>query len=265
MTWPTTPVSTTSMDAGTDTPPRADILDMAQKVNQMIAMPPQESGRLIGVQVFDAPGSYTYTPTNGTNKVRVQCQAGGGAGGGCDAAGAGQSAVSTGGFAGAYFDIIISSLFSGATVIVGSGGAGVSGSNGGAGGNSEFTTGVVTRRAFGGSGGQKGVASSTFPKITQAGTDYAGLFILGSFQWVSANLGSPGGDGVSLSSLISGPGCGGASAMGTAATQKWYSSGSGGGSQGFGSGGSGCCVSPSNPARAGDAGQSGIVIVWEYA
>lgn len=37
MTWPTTAVSTTSMDAGTDTPPRADILDMAQKLNQIIA------------------------------------------------------------------------------------------------------------------------------------------------------------------------------------------------------------------------------------
>lgn len=37
MTWPTTAVDTTAMDAGTDTPPRAEFLSWAQKFNQIRA------------------------------------------------------------------------------------------------------------------------------------------------------------------------------------------------------------------------------------
>lgn len=37
MAWPTAAVSTTSLDAGTDAPPRAEFLSWAQKFNQLIA------------------------------------------------------------------------------------------------------------------------------------------------------------------------------------------------------------------------------------
>lgn len=37
MVWPTAAVSTTALDAGTDTPPRAEFLSWAQKFNQLIA------------------------------------------------------------------------------------------------------------------------------------------------------------------------------------------------------------------------------------
>lgn len=37
MTWPTSDVTTTALDAGTDTPPRAEFLSWAQKFNQMRA------------------------------------------------------------------------------------------------------------------------------------------------------------------------------------------------------------------------------------
>lgn len=37
MTWPSSDVNTTGMDAGTDTPPRAEILNWAQKFNQLRA------------------------------------------------------------------------------------------------------------------------------------------------------------------------------------------------------------------------------------
>lgn len=51
MPWPTVPVVTTGMDADTDTLPRSDILDHAQKFNQLIAM------RAVADGVCDLDGS----------------------------------------------------------------------------------------------------------------------------------------------------------------------------------------------------------------
>lgn len=52
MPWPTAPVTTTGMDADSDTLPRSDILDLATKFNQLIAM----RGAANGVCDLDGSG-----------------------------------------------------------------------------------------------------------------------------------------------------------------------------------------------------------------
>lgn len=62
MTWPTTPVSTVNLDAGTDSPAlaRADILGMAQKLNQAMAHPSAYAQTLL-----DDPDAATARTTLG--------------------------------------------------------------------------------------------------------------------------------------------------------------------------------------------------------
>lgn len=267
MTWPTVPIVTTSMDAGTDTPPRDQIKAMADAVNDMIATPPvvpPSSGRLLGVQEFTASGS--YVPTAGTSFIVVEMQGGGGAGGGCDAAPSGQSSVSSGGASGAYRKILLTSGFGPAsTVTIGAGGVAASAANGGNGGDTYFTTGATARRVNGGAGGTVGTASATYPRATNNSSSSASSSISGSYQSIEYVPGSPGGNGLALSTIISGPGAGAGTVFSAAAPQRYLASGTVGGSNGYGAGGSGGCVGPGNSALAGEAGQPGIVVVWEYA
>lgn len=140
MTWPTAPVSTTNTDASSDSPAnaRADILDLQQKVNEMIAVEPV--GRLIGVRVFSTPGASVYTPTVGTKSVLVECVGGGGGGVGMPSVSSGYRTGGSGGWGGSYAKSYLTSGFAGVTVTVGSGGAGgpSTGGNGLVGGTSSF-------------------------------------------------------------------------------------------------------------------------------
>jgi hypothetical protein len=59
------------------------------------------AGGLIGVQRFTTAGSYTYTPTSGTNAIIIELVGGGGGGSACVSAGASAVAVGGGGGGGA--------------------------------------------------------------------------------------------------------------------------------------------------------------------
>jgi hypothetical protein len=205
------------------------------------------TGALINIQRFTAGG--TYTPTAGTNSVIARIQAAGAAGGGAAATGAGQGSCGGGGGAGGYIEHRMTSGFSGATVIVGAGGTGVSGSTGNTGGNSSFA-GIV---ASGGIGGTTAVAAAQ----ANGGGGAGGAATGGSI------LNAPGGSGsnsfISPSALNFLPGQGANSQMGGGGT------GSVANASGFGAGGAGQINGPSAAASAGGNGSPGLVIVYEYA
>jgi hypothetical protein len=114
-------------------------------------------GRLLNTQYFTTPGTFTYTPTAGTNKVFVRVQGADGAGGGLGATNSAQIAAAGGGGGGGYLEKTLTSGFSGATIVVGASGVGASASSGGTGGTSSFGA----YGATGGSGGGTNTVAST--------------------------------------------------------------------------------------------------------
>ena len=200
----------------------------------------QAVGRLLNIQVFATAGSFTYTPTTGTNKVRVRAVGGGGAGGGAPATASGVGSIGACGSSGSYGESLYTSAFAGVTVTVGAGGTGSSGTAGTAGGASSF--GVLLSVPG-------GLFGTGFPSLTasiQAGA-------LSPALPTGANLvssrGVRGSQAVLLSATLGGNGDGGASVLG----------------MGIGSGGGGNVNPQSSSATVGLAGSIGIVIVEEYA
>jgi hypothetical protein len=216
------------------------------------------SGRLIGIQVFTAGG--TYTPTAGTNSVIVEAVGGGGGGGGAAASGAGGA----GGGAGAYAKVRITSAFSGVTVTIGAAGAaGTAGANaGGAGGATSFGA-IVS--CPGGSGGNGGTTTATIGFTITGGNGGGTPTISGATTLISSQ-GSSGGYGLTGSNLEI-PGIGAASVIGQTSNQQFAAGASslpGIAGVGPGSGGSGGATGGTGAAAAGGAGKAGLVIVYEY-
>lgn len=213
-------------------------------------------GRLIGVQTFNASG--TYTPTPGTKSVVVEVVGGGGAGGGTAACAAGQSAAAAGGGAGGFAKSRITSGFSGVAVTVGAGGTPTSASAGGNGGTSSFG---ALLSAPGGTGGTADAATSSFPHVSGYGNGGA-IGVGGNIFNATGGAGSSG-FGVSSSNVISGSG--GASYYGGGANASISTSANGNAASSPGSGGSGSTTISSGAAKSGGAGASGMVTVYEYA
>lgn len=68
MTWPTSDVSTAQMDAGTDTPPRAEFLSWAQKFNQIRAhVTSFMQGLLTSASAADARAALDVPSRSGSN------------------------------------------------------------------------------------------------------------------------------------------------------------------------------------------------------
>lgn len=112
----------------------------------------QAVGRLIGVKVFTASG--TYTPTEGTTSVIVEAQGGGGAGGGTPVTAGGQTAISASGGSGSYgIGRYTTGFASGVPVTVGVGGTSTVAGAGGNGGTSSFG---ALLSAYGGNGAASG-------------------------------------------------------------------------------------------------------------
>jgi len=219
-------------------------------------LPWSGSGRLLGAQIFSTPGTFTYTETAGTKKVIVEVQAPGGAGGGAVATGAGQSSLGAPGGAGSYAKSLLTSGFSGASVVVGLGGAGASGAAGNNGGTSSFGA-VIS--CPGGRGGA----------VTTAGSGAA--FEIGTLNSsaptggnISSNVGSGSTRIISLTSITIVAGNAGSTIFGPGG--QYLSSGSNGtASTSFGAGGGATGNIPSSSALTGGAGAPGVVIIWEYA
>lgn len=215
---------------------------------QMIGV---STGQLINIQNFSASG--TYTPTAGTKFVIVEIQGGGGAGGGSPATGAAQVSAGGGGGAGGYIKSRITSGFSGASVVIGAAGTGVLGNNGNAGGNSSFGALV----ANGGAGG-------TFQGPVAAAVGPGGSGGTSSVGNIETNSGNSGMYSLIINTGGALPGNGAPSRKGPGGNPGINANGSAP-TSGAGGGGGGTIVGASQAARAGGNGETGTVIVWEFA
>jgi hypothetical protein len=211
---------------------------------------------LINVQTFTSSG--TYTPSSGTKKILVKGTGAGGSGGGTAATSSGQAAAAAGGSCGAYGEALYTSGFTpSVAVTIGSAGAGA------AAGNNPGNAGQAT--SFGAllilPGGTAGAGCAA---ITGAGG--GGSNGTNSADPTGANIvgygGQAGGNGQIFSA---GPqaGNGGSGPLGTGG---WAPTGNGARSgTGYGAGSSGANAQASQAAQGSNAGQPGILIVYEYA
>lgn len=202
-------------------------------------------GRLLNMRVFTSSG--TYTPTQGTKRIRVTITGGGGGGGGCQAFSNSETFFGAGGGAGGTVISVITISATSYSVVIGSGGSGGSGAtSGNGGGDSKFAS-LLT--APGGQGAGK-------TTITNTGGGYGGVPNTGDIR-------IPGGDGGDgQAGTITVGGCGGASYWG------------GGGRAGVGtahnglapgSGGGGAYDNSfSGSAKPGGRGANGICIIEEF-
>ncbi|ENC8247929.1 phage tail protein [Shigella flexneri] len=114
-------------------------------------------GRLLNTRVFTSSG--TYTPTQGTKRIRVILTGGGGGGGGCQAFSSGETFFGAGGGAGGTVISVITISATSYSVVIGSGGTGGSGATvGNRGGDSKFAS-LIT--APGGQGAGKTTVTNT--------------------------------------------------------------------------------------------------------
>lgn len=210
-------------------------------------------GRMTGVQGFGSPGTFTYTPTDGTKFAILRMQGGGGAGGGAVATGAGQYSVGGGGGSGAWCYKRINTPAA-VSIVIGAAGASVSGSSGGNGGSSSYG-GLYT--AAGGFGGKAGGPSSGGFLVNPGGGGS-----VGGTGDIEAG-GNPGVSGLQSGINVIG-GNGGASTMFSGA--GFGSSGlAGGPALSPGCGGGGASRGPSLGAVAGGNGGQGYILIEEYA
>jgi hypothetical protein len=218
-------------------------------------------GRLINIQVFAVAGTYNYTPSTGTKKVRVTVTGGGGGSGAITSTGSSQIAASSGGSGGGTAISFLSSGFAGASLVVGPGGtAGASGGAGGNGGTSSFG---ALLSATGGGGSLGGAAATNLtvgsfpPGVGSSGNvlnmpgGYGGIsFAIAASQ--SAFGGCGGSSFFAGNNTFPATGTPGISQAGTAGTS-------------YGQGASGAAASSSAPAKAGAAGAAGVIIIEEFA
>lgn len=207
---------------------------------------------------FSPTGATTFSSLPLSAKVRVQVVSGGGGGGGAEANGAGARSTGGGGGGGGHSASILDAPMSAVPITVGAGGAGglATGSGqGGTGGASSFGA-LVT--AMGGSGGAKGLTTTSYPIIIFGGT--GGFGAMGN---LASGRGGNGGDGLTF-----------AAAIGVSGEGGWSLLGQGGGKTGIttgdtatspGGGGGGAAAAPSTGGFNGGAGAAGIVIVEEYS
>jgi hypothetical protein len=237
-------------------------LSASNNTQLLTAIQSVPTGRLLNIQVFNTAGTFTYTPTSGTNTIDGDIVAGGGGGGGTTTTGAGTVSSGGGGGSGARAKFKVSSPTT-TTVTIGAGGTGgaVAGGMGGTGGTSSFGTLAVVS---GGTGGQGGAATAG-PGFSSTGG--GGTTITGSAVYISrkGDQGSPASiystaaniSGAGASSLY-GAGGGPSGVIGTGAYAGQNASGNG-------SGGAGASISVSSTAQIGGAGSPGICIIYEYS
>ncbi|MBR8142092.1 hypothetical protein KDW46_06950 [Burkholderia vietnamiensis] len=202
------------------------------------------TGRLLGVQVFTAGG--TYTPTSGTGRAIIRVQAPGGGGGGSTTTGSGQVSIAQGGSAGSYAEAYWTSP-SAQTVTIGTtGAAGAAAGTGGTGGTTSIGS-IVS--CPGGIGGATMAAST--PPLANGGAAAPSACTVSGATMILSRPGSAGQVGAALSATQYWPVQGGISSWGAYTT-------------GYGFGGFGSAIGQSSSGVAGFAGGAGFVIVYEY-
>lgn len=219
----------------------------------------QSVGRLLNIRIFASSGTYTYTPTVGTNSIIADGAGAGGAGGGAAAAGSGNQSTGGGGSAGAWGRKRITSGFAGATITIGAGGVGNAGATGGTGGTTSFGSLLTLPGGVGGSVGAISSVASIGGGISSSATPSG--FDVGGF----GQLGSP---GIALSATSALGGAGGNSAYGMGASPTGANTTSatqGNIARGNAAGGGGAVGINNSVAPAGGNGVDGIMVIYEYS
>jgi len=212
------------------------------------------AGVLIGRQTLTTSG--TYTPTTGTTDIMVRMVGGGGGGAGATGISSGCSAGGGGG-SGAYAEkyyTVISGTYG--YTIGAAGAAGTATGSGGAGGSTIFT-GPTTVTAPGGSGG-----------IYTLGAAAVKTFLGGAGGAIATGgdvmtLGQPGGYGVCLSGTVGVSGFGAPSHFGGGGNSINVAAVGNAAVANTGAGGGGA-ISLTTTGKAGGAGGTGVIVIWEY-
>lgn len=202
------------------------------------------TGRLLGVQVFTASG--TYTPTSGTGRAIIRVQAPGGGGGGSTTTGSGQVSIAQGGSSGSYAEAYWTSPSTQTVTIGAVGAAGASGGTGGTGGTTSVGS-IVS--CPGGNGGATQAAST--PPLANGGAAAPSACTVSGATLILSRPGSAGQIGAALSTTQYWPVQGGISSWGAYTT-------------GYGFGGVGSAIGQSTSGVAGFAAGAGFVIVYDY-
>lgn len=214
-------------------------------------------GAFLGVQVFAAAGSPTYTPAPNMNFVEVEVQGGGAAGGSVPATSSGVVSLGAPGTSGAYARGVFTAAQIGASLglTVGAGGAPAAGTSGNPGGASSF--GALLQCPGGVGGLTDGLVAAPYQNGNGSSTS--------SPSGTSLYMVRGGADAVSLATSVSqGVGAaGGRSQFGIGGGST--SSGAGASATNYGSGGGGTFGAQSTAAALGGSGGPGIIIVREYA
>ncbi len=214
------------------------------------------NGRLLNIQTFTSSGS--YTPTSGANRALVCGVGGGGAGGGAPATGAAQASIGGGGSAGAFGCIYVASGLASQTVAIGAAGTGVSGANGGSGGQTSF--GALMTLPGGPGGGTAGPTAGPAVAFSTAQSSAPG----GTGSYVYSSKGAYANLGVIATATSFASGTGANSSYGAGGPNQAGSTSAGAGASGYGAGGGGAGALASQSAQTGGAGTAGIVVVYEY-
>lgn len=216
-------------------------------------------GRLLNVRVFTAANSgSTYTPTAGTTSVIIEAVGAGGGGGGAFATNASQYSYGTGGDCGKYGKARFTSGFSGVTLTIGSGGTGVAGATGNAGGSTSFGSALVCPGGYGGAC----INPTGTSQITMYSTPPSPVAVTGAN--IMSHIGFKGAGGMSNGMYNTNADSGCSSYLGGGGIPVGLGN-AGSAATGYGGGGSGACNDVSSAARAGGKGGDGVIIVYEYA
>jgi hypothetical protein len=213
-------------------------------------------GRLIGVQVFTANG--TYTPTPGMVTAVIESQGGGAAGAGLATPSAGNVSLGAPGTSGSYAKGRFTAAAIGASqaVTVGAGGTVASNTAGGNGGTSSVGSWIT---APGGIGG--GLLNNQVPGASNGN---GGLTSAPTGANIAQSIGTCPSLCTSISASSAQAGAGGASMFGGGGVAPVINS-NGIAAPNYGAGGSGVVGGSGSANLSGGAGKAGIVIIWEYA
>jgi hypothetical protein len=213
-------------------------------------------GIIIGKQVFSTPGTFTYTPTPGTECAIIDCLGGGGGGTGTpnpSVGGIGGGGGGAGGYSRAFKNA--TEIGGSQTVIVGAKGTG--GAIGGGGGTN---------------GGDTSVGSLCVAKGGSAAAANAGLNSDGGAGGIAGTgdvtgTGESGEPGLAHIQVLSGiSGRGGDTAYGSGGAGITTSTGAhGNAATGFGAGGGGGAAYGGFSATTGGDGSGGLVVIMELA
>lgn len=212
------------------------------------------AGGLLNFRIFNS--NTTYTPTDGTRAVEVTVVGGGGGGGGTAAMGGGQFAAGGGGGAGGFAVSYLTTGFSGAAIVIGTGGAGGNGAANGAAGSASSFGGIAGN---GGGGGAYGVPATIGSCQVGGGGGTSG----GGNRLSATGGGGTAGMAFTNGNMVSG--AGGSTPYGSGGSSRNTNTNPGIAAVAYGGGGGGAVGQSGAGGQIGGNGAPGVVLVREFA